>query len=408
MFRERHYDDKKNSSPSSVDRQVNTKRTLMLRRSEDQGLTYTDTMKVVVVGAGILGTWMAIHLVEQGHSVLHLERDNQPQSASIRNLGLIWISGREAGVELDTALSARDRWCRQQALWPELPLRTAGSLTMAPIEADVAALEAAVALPDAPTRGFTLLGNKELLYRYGIKAPTTLGLFCSMDAITEPRSLLTILRERLALDPNYRYRANAEVIYCHEEELELINHTRIPFDYVFFATGVSDLRSFGFNASERLTRTQLQMLQTAGHARTLPPAIADTDSFRYYPAFTSLRSMLAPQEPVAGRYGAQLLLAQRSDGSLTIGDTHEEYGSPFLDSVIETHLVERARTVLGQEIAPTAQRWQGVYSRLVPGDEAVYFSEQVRSNARWVTGLGGRGMTISPQAAYEAVEEALR
>ncbi len=370
--------------------------------------TYTVVVKVVVVGAGILGTWMAIHLVEQGHSVLHLERDNQPQSASIRNLGLIWISGREAGVELDTALSARERWSRQHALWPELPLRTAGSLTLAPTEADVAVLEAAAALPDATTRGFTLLSHKDLLYRYGIDAPTSLGLFCSLDAITEPRSVLTILRKRLSLDPNYRYRANAEVVYCHDEELELIDHTRIPFDYVFFATGVSDLRSLGFASTERLTRTQLQMLQTAGHARTLPPAIADTDSFRYYPAFASLRPMLSPQEPIASRYGAQLLLAQRSDGSLTIGDTHEEYGSPFLDSVIETHLVERARTVLGQEIASTTQRWQGVYSRLVPGDEDVYYSEQLRSNATWVTGLGGRGMTISPQAAYEAVKETFR
>ncbi|WP_298346445.1 FAD-dependent oxidoreductase [Ferrimicrobium sp.] len=134
----------------------------------------------------------------------------------------------------------------------------------------------------------------------------------------------------------------------------------------------------------------------------------ETDSFRYYPAFASLQPLLAPQEPIAAVHGAQLLLAQRDDGSLTIGDTHEEYGSPFLEAAIETHLLQRAKVLPGQELAPTSQRWQGVYSRLRPADEAIFFAERPRANATWVTGLGGRGMTIAPQAAYEVVEEVLQ
>jgi FAD dependent oxidoreductase TIGR03364 len=366
-------------------------------------------MKIIVVGAGILGTWIAIHLIEQGHSVVHLERDSEPQGASIRNLGLIWISGRGAGAELDTALAARDRWLSQKARWPELPLRTDGSITLAATESEVDALEAANELADARRRGFTLLKHDELSSRYGIQAPTQRALFCSMDAITEPRSVLSVLRGRLSQHPSYQLRTNAEVIYCDDEELELIDHTRIPFDYAFFATGVSDLRSIGFDAStSRLTRTQLQMLQTAPHDRLIPPAIADIDSFRYYPAFASVRSLLGPQDPIAASHGAQLLVSQRSDGSLTVGDTHDEYGSPFLGAAIEDHLVRRARSLLGHDLGGTTHRWQGVYSKLVPGDESLYFSERPRPNVTWITGLGGRGMTISPQASYEAIEEAIR
>jgi FAD dependent oxidoreductase TIGR03364 len=365
-------------------------------------------VKIVVVGAGILGTWIAIHLLEKGHSVLHLERDSEPRGASIRNLGLIWISGRAAGSELDTALSARDRWLRLKAVWPELPFRTDGSITLAQVESEVSVLEAATELKDAGERGFAMLGKNELFDRYGIQTSALGALFCSMDAVTEPRSILSILHQRLSQSPNYYLRTNAEVIYCYDEELELIDHTRVPFDYAFFATGVSDLRSIGFTSStSRLTLTQLQMLQTGPHARPLSPAIADIDSFRYYPAFASLRSLLGPQDPIAAKHGAQLLLSQRSDGSLTIGDTHDDYGSPFLSSTIEDYLVKRAQALLGHKLPPTTHRWQGVYSKLVPSDGAIYFSDKPRPNVTWITGLAGRGMTISPQVAFETIQEAL-
>src|SRR5260221_915603 len=49
---------------------------------------------------------------------------------------------------------------------------------------------------------------------------------------------------------------------------------------------------------------------------------------------TAGRVRLAPQRPAAADAGAQLLLAQRLDGSLTIGDTHA-YDEPFAFDVDE-------------------------------------------------------------------------
>jgi len=43
---------------------------------------------------------------------------------------------------------------------------------------------------------------------------------------------------------------------------------------------------------------------------------------------------LAPQAPAGAAAAAQLLLVQRQDGSLTIGDTHE-YAEPFAFDVTE-------------------------------------------------------------------------
>jgi len=66
--------------------------------------------RAVVAGGGILGTWHALELVEAGFTVEHLEAEAAPNGASVRNFGLVWVSGRRSGAELDAALRARRRW----------------------------------------------------------------------------------------------------------------------------------------------------------------------------------------------------------------------------------------------------------------------------------------------------------
>ena len=69
-------------------------------------------------------------------------------------------------------------------------------------------------------------------------------------------------------------------------------------------------------------RVRLQMMQTAPLDDELTTSVADGDSTRYYLAFDLPgRQRLAPQDPEAARVSAQLLLVQRLDGGLTIGDT---------------------------------------------------------------------------------------
>ncbi|NED64727.1 FAD-dependent oxidoreductase, partial [Streptomyces sp. SID10244] len=74
-------------------------------------------------------------------------------------------------------------------------------------------------------------------------------------------------------------------------------------------------------------RVRLQMMQTAPLGEQLTTAIADSDSFRYYPGFAgdALERLTASQSQstVAAEHRMQLLCVQRLDGGLTIGDTHE-------------------------------------------------------------------------------------
>jgi glycine/D-amino acid oxidase-like deaminating enzyme len=59
--------------------------------------------RAVIVGGGVLGTMHAIMARRAGFDVLHLERDAEARGASVRNFGLIWMSGRRAGPELAAA-----------------------------------------------------------------------------------------------------------------------------------------------------------------------------------------------------------------------------------------------------------------------------------------------------------------
>ena len=119
-------------------------------------------------------------------------------------------------------------------------------------------------------------------------------------------------------------------------------------------TGVAGPHLAGYEQPP-VRRVRLQMLQTQPFGGRLTTSVADGDSLRYYPAFDLPgRRRLPPQEPAAASVRAQLLLVQRLDGSLTIGDTHE-YHEPFAFDVDEDaydHLRGRAEKLLGTALPP--------------------------------------------------------
>jgi len=147
-------------------------------------------------------------------------------------------------------------------------------------------------------------------------------------------------------------------------------------------------------------------MQTAPLAERLTTAVANGESLRYYPAYDLPgRPQLPPQPPVAERTRAQLLLVQRADGALTIGDTHE-YAEPFAFDVDEDaydHLRARAQALLGVPIPRIQRRWAGVYSEVGPqaAGHVLYHRSEVEPGVVLVTGPGGRGMTCAPAIAEE-------
>ena len=165
-----------------------------------------DRGRAIVAGGGIIGTWLALELAEAGFSVDHLEAGAGPTGASVRNFGLIWVSGRRSGAELDVARRARRRWAEVGALVPAIGFRPMGSLTIAGDASARAVMEAFARLPDAAARSIAFLDPDE------VRAcnPAVLGhvegaLHCTEDAVVEP-GRARALRAHIAAVHGERYR----------------------------------------------------------------------------------------------------------------------------------------------------------------------------------------------------------
>src|SRR5262249_52635312 len=108
--------------------------------------------------------------------------------------------------------------------------------------------------------------------------------------------------------------------------------------------------------------------------------------------------------PAVERYTAQLLVAPRADGGLTVGDTHidDEPGAFGADEEAYDHLLGRLTEILG---APTTvtRRWTGSYLRRTDG-KGVLVSEELDRGVVAVTGLGGLGMTAGLAVAAETAD----
>jgi glycine/D-amino acid oxidase-like deaminating enzyme len=379
------------------------------------------------VGGGILGTMHAVMARRRGYAVTHLEREPGGRGASVRNFGLVWVSGRRAGAELELALRARTLWAEIAGLAPGTGFRPAGSLTIATSEAELAVMRDAVVLPDAKQREFEVLSPDEVRsVNPALRGEFLGGLYCRADAIVEPRVALPALRASLA-GPAYEWLPGHEAVEVtaggvrdqqgrwHRGDLVVLctgaNFTGVAGPHLTSSgalasavpTSDAAAESAGTAGPRGLRRVRLQMLQTLPFGGKLTTAVADGDSLRYYPAYdVPSLSTLPPQAPVAAASRAQLLLVQRLDGSLTIGDTHE-YDEPFGFDVDETaydHILMRASALLGAELPRVQRRWAGVYSEVV-GTGAIYHRSSVAPGVVLVTGPGGRGMTCSPAIAEE-------
>jgi len=365
-------------------------------------------VEIVVVGGGIVGTMHAWYAVRRGYRVTHLEREPAARGASVRNFGMVWVSGRAAGPELTLALRARELWEKVAHEAPGIGFRPSGSLTLVRHEAELAVLDEVANAPDAHRRGVQVLGPEQAsLVNPGVRGDFLAALYCERDALVEPRAATAALRAVLVEAPHYTWLPGREVVGYDAYQVTDDHGTVHRGDLVVLATGAWHRGLLGSHTrAAPLRRVRLQMLQTEPSRRELTTAVADGDSLRYYPAYdTPGRAALPPQDELAREQGMQLLVAQRLDGSLTVGDTHE-YTEPFgfdLDEEPYRHLVEVAQRLLGWRLPPVRRRWAGVYSQLAPGADGLYHRSEPAPGVVLVTGPGGRGMTCAPAIAQDTL-----
>jgi len=366
--------------------------------------------RVLVVGGGIIGTMHAYLAIAAGHEVVQVDRDLIAQSASVRNFGLVWVSGRAVGAELALALRSRQLWELIGNEVGTIGFRPNGSLTIASNAAEWEVMNRAAAMPDALQRGFELLTFEEVQKIEPALQGNFIGaLLCSKDAAVEPELLLTGMRAYLEAAPSYQWTPNFEVVGYENtgsiHTISDINGQKLSGDFLALCAGAAHAGFLSeFLGDAPLRKVHLQMAATVPMPYTLKHSIADGDSLRYYPAFKDLGlHELAPQPEVADRYKMQLLLVQRQDGSFTIGDTHE-YAEPFTHEIYEEpykHLQGVISSIFGGGEPAIAKRWSGVYSQVTSSE--IYLRKEIAPGAVIITGGGGRGNTLAPAIAEETM-----
>ncbi|WP_028477976.1 TIGR03364 family FAD-dependent oxidoreductase [Nocardia sp. CNY236] len=362
-------------------------------------------MRLVIIGGGILGTAHAVAAVDRGHDVVQLEREPEARGATVRNFGLVWVSGRSE-AELDHALRARALWEKIAAEVPRIGFRPAGSLTMVRTPQELAVAEAAAAGSSAEARGFTLLEPERVrALNPALRGTFLAGLHCSQDAAVESRQALPALRDHLTATGRYAFHPATEARSVTDTESGAT--VRDDHGRTFHADVVLVCPGDAHNGLTRelvgaipVRRVRLQMMQTAALGEPLTTAVADGDSFRYYPGYagSALDTLNRDQAqtPTAAEHKMQLLCVQRLHGGLTIGDTHE-YAEPFAFDVDEApyqHLESVAEELLGRKLPPIVRRWAGTYSQSLDPD-TIATRAQADRHVWVITGPGGRGMTLS-------------
>jgi FAD dependent oxidoreductase TIGR03364 len=345
-----------------------------------------------------------------GWSVVLVDRHAEPRGATVRNFGLVWVSGRQPGPELAAALRARTLWEEIGKMAEGVGFRPDGSMTVVSTPEEIKVLEEVVMREDAGERGFRLLDPGEVrAVNPALQGEFSAGLYCERDGVVEPRQVLSAIRAAMSEDaagndgPEFTFVGGEPVTEIGSRFVTDGSGKRHQGDVVIVCTGAaSDGPLAELAAGAPLRRCRLQMMQTAPLGERLTTSLADGDSLRYYPAFdTPAREALPPRSGIAERLRIQLLVSQRHSGELTIGDTHD-YDEPFafdLEEEAFEDLTGRVERILGRPLPRVRRRWAGVYSQVTDG--GICWRSELFDGVWYVTGPGGRGMTLSPAIAEE-------
>lgn len=353
---------------------------------------------VGVVGAGIVGLAHALAAARRGRSVVVLEREEAATGASVRNFGLVLVTGQAPGEALELARRSRATWLElasRAGFW----LRPSGSLVVARREDELAVLEELAAGAGDSGHACALLSADEVRARAPLRTEGLLGgLAGHLDCRVVAREAIPAIARWLAEAHGVRFRFATAAIGVDLPRVAT-GDGAVEVDRLVVCPGAdySTLYPELF-ADPALTRCKLQMLRVAPPrpGLTLDPAILTGLSLIRYPAFAAcpslgaLRARLERERPEALARGIHLIVTQVPGGELIVGDSHEyaRTVSPFDSAAIDALLLEEAEALLGVDGLEVRERWHGVYPSAGGPDWTVDTPESGVRVVRMNAGLG--------------------
>jgi FAD dependent oxidoreductase TIGR03364 len=379
---------------------------------------YDSDWDVVVIGAGVLGAFHAYFASRRGLRTLLLERHDGPREASVRNFGMLVPSALPPGEWLRRGVESAGIY-RELAERLPFPLSRGGMLYLATTPAEAEVLREFGQL--GPDHGYNcrLLDAAEAVALNPAVNPDhcLAGLHFPDDLRLEPGSFFRALLPWLRRELGCAYRPATVAVRVTEAggwcRVAAAEGPEFRARHVFVCCG-ADLRTL-FPMRFRgggLLRCMLQMMRTEAQPGVrLPTCISSGLTLRRYASFrlcpSWARLNAEPMDPDLRERGIHVLLAQDADGRVVVGDSHR-YGAGDPDDTLDARTEELILAEAGRLVRlphwRVAERWHGVYS-LHP--EREMYAETLHGRIHLLTGLFGKGMTVGPALAREAIDRLL-
>ena len=339
---------------------------------------------LAIAGAGIVGLAHAVMAVQSGmpgQRIAVVDKDHRCVGASIRNFGLVAVSGQRAGDTWRRARVSREVWAAlapqagiavlQQGLW----LLGTRALTLPVLEAfcatDMGAECELVSAAEAASRAPWL---------------RTDGAAC---ALYSPHELRVESRQALPLLAHWLQKAHGVQFFWGEEALAVesgAGYARLrtakrtlAAERVLLCPGTElngiakpylDAHFAAMHVANPLHLTRLQMLRVQPETplKLGSAVMGDLSLVRYggyadLPQCQPLLAQLQREEAQSLADGIHLIAVQSQDGSLVVGDSHHAAPSPepFASEAVDELMMRHLHSTLKLGAARITERWTGVY-----------------------------------------------
>jgi FAD dependent oxidoreductase TIGR03364 len=379
-----------------------------------------DTYDLMIVGGGILGTFHAYHALERGLKVALFERNQQPQSATVRNFGQVVPSGMNLKWQQYGRKSLEIYKSLQTA--SDLSLSPNGSIYLASDEEELQLIEELNAINKQNDYPSQLLSQQACYERYPnlVSGYCKGALFFPEEISVNPRLMIHRVHSYLKQHPNFSLYTNTLIkeldsagLNCKATDLLGNNYwgekalvcSGAEFEWLF-----PEL----FNASD-IEMVKLQMLRLKPQQNIhIPGNILTGLSIRRYESFQecpSYKSIKAKEDSNSfwKKWGVHILFKQEADGSIILGDSHEYADVQMKDGIdfylreeITRYFINEGAKIFNLEHWEIDDQWLGIYSQCKTQD---IFQHNIDDKIHIVTGIGGKGMTASPGFSHSNISK---
>lgn len=362
---------------------------------------------LAIVGAGIVGLAHALAAVRRGLRVVVIDRDAQANGASIRNFGFVTVTGQARGAVWRWARRTRDVWA-EVAGPAGIPIEQRGLALVARRPEAAAVVDAFLATEMGDDCAW--LDPVAASAHLGPMAPATLcgALISRRDLRVESRTAVSALASWLAAAHGVVFHWGSAVRAVAPGRLDTTAGD-VRALMIVVCPG-DDLATLFPDAliGGGVTRCKLQMLRLASPGYRLPATVmSDLSLVRYagyaaLPAATTLHARLAVEQPEHLAAGIHLIVAQGSDGTLVVGDSHSYATTPdpFAAAAIEAMILDEFAAVFGV-VPPVIERWTGTYASAAQHSLVTAPADGVRL----VVVTSGTGASTGFALAEEVVDE---